>query len=134
MDRTLKIVKRYHQSPLLSTQMLQHTFLHLPHVSSRKEKDLWQRGIFTWDDYSKTTCRQLSLFEEFPRKDALAESRKALKAEDLAFFARSLHPHEYYRLAASFPEDVMFLVAEEFVYSVHSCICFYGYLNRFMNS
>lgn len=92
--------------------MLQHTFLHLPHVSSRKEKDLWQRGIFTWDDYSKTTCRQLSLFEEFPRKDALAESRKALNAEDLAFFARSIHPHEYYRLAASFPEDVMFLDIE----------------------
>lgn len=92
--------------------MIQHTFLHLPHISTKKEEDLWQRGILTWNDYGKNTCRQLSLFEEFSQKDELAESRKALNAEDLAFFARNMHPHEYYRLAASFPEDVMFLDIE----------------------
>ena len=30
--------------------MIDHTFLHLPHIGPRTEIDLWRRGILTWDD------------------------------------------------------------------------------------
>jgi uncharacterized protein YprB with RNaseH-like and TPR domain len=30
--------------------MIEHTFLHLPHIGPRTEIDLWRRGILTWDD------------------------------------------------------------------------------------
>lgn len=92
--------------------MLYNTFIHLQHVSHRKEKELWSRGILTWDDYSKNLHKQLSFFGEQHQDDILTESRKAFDAEDIDFFARNMHQHEYYRIATSFPDSVMFLDIE----------------------
>src|SRR2546430_1825522 len=30
--------------------VLNHTFLHLPHIGPRREMDLWLRGIVSWED------------------------------------------------------------------------------------
>lgn len=92
--------------------MLHNTFIHLQHISYKKEKELWNRGILTWNDYSKNIHKQLSLLGEHHQKDIFTESRKAWYAEDISFFAKNMHPHEYYRIATSFPDDVMFLDIE----------------------
>lgn len=92
--------------------MLKNTFIHLPQISRNKEKELWNKGILNWDDYVKKYPRQLNLFGEEYKNDEFTESKKAFDAGDTEFFARRIHPHEYYRIAASFPDDVMFLDIE----------------------
>lgn len=95
--------------------MLQSTFIHLPGIGFHREKLLWKSGILTWDDLTRTYLSQSSLF---PRAsdDALArsieESRAALEAGRLEYFAEKLPPSEHYRIALHAPRDTLFLDIE----------------------
>ena len=69
----------------------------------------------TWEDFESRQGPQLSLFsshDEGSDLSALADSRKALLAEDADFFARCLPKHEHYRIALSFPAKTLFLDIE----------------------
>ena len=70
--------------------MLENTFIHLPNFGPRRERRLWEYGIFDWDDflerfsssqYHRASCSRL------------ASSKYALKAADADFFASAL-PHD----------------------------------------
>lgn len=92
--------------------MLRNTFVHIKGVSTKAEQQLWKKGILTWEDYSRRAHLQLSLFDNAGLDDRLAPSRKALATGNIAYFIAHLPPHEYYRIAASFPDDVLFLDIE----------------------
>ena len=71
--------------------MLKSTFLHLPGFGKKTERNLWERGITSWDLYLKTLPRQPSLFQEIPgQKNILSNSIKAYEEKDIAYFAKSL--------------------------------------------
>lgn len=92
--------------------MIQNTFLHLKNVNIRTEKELWKHGVLTWEDYAAHRPHQLSLFEDCSYPPGIQESMLALADEDISYFAERLHPHEFYRLALTFPNDVLFLDIE----------------------
>lgn len=96
--------------------MLIHTFQHLRGITQKKEQDFWRSGITSWDEFDRSHVKQqLTLFAHEETEDLnspLSSSRRALVQEDAAFFASGLAPHEYFRIAATFPEKTLFLDIE----------------------
>ena len=92
--------------------MLKNTFVHIRGVNTKAERQLWRKGVLTWEDYGRCVQTQLSLFDDAAPDERLAASMKALAAGNVAYFKERLHPHEYYRIAAYFPDDVLFLDIE----------------------
>lgn len=95
--------------------MLIHTFQHLWGITPKKEYAFWQSGVISWKEYEKSFPSQYSLFSDdtsSPPDSPLYLSQKALAGEDVDFFANNLPNHEFYRIAASFPEKTLFLDIE----------------------
>lgn len=92
--------------------MLIHTFQHIRGITSKKEQDFWRSGITSWDKFDITQVKQLALFAHDISDTPLLNSRNALANEDIAFFTGGLPPHEYYRIASSFPDKTLFLDIE----------------------
>ena len=98
----------------LSPRPLEHTFIHLPRIGSRTEQRLWGDGILTWADLEEARRQPVDLFGH--RRDdclvAIEASREALANGDADYFAARLPSREHYRIAATFPEDTVFLDIE----------------------
>jgi uncharacterized protein YprB with RNaseH-like and TPR domain/predicted nuclease with RNAse H fold/dephospho-CoA kinase len=94
--------------------MLENTFRHLSGYGVLKERRLWAQGIRDWDSYQVRAQSQLSLFSHVSTsiRSELEDSRRALAAGDAGFFASRLPKAEHYRIALSFPQDVLFLDIE----------------------
>ncbi|MDP9316478.1 MAG: DUF429 domain-containing protein [Chloroflexota bacterium] len=95
--------------------MILSTFQHLPGIGQKTERTLWESGVVFWHDWKSLSHKQLSIFaDQLPELEnqVLAESRRALVAEDAAFFAERLRRSEHYRIALSFPSKVLFLDIE----------------------
>jgi uncharacterized protein YprB with RNaseH-like and TPR domain len=79
--------------------MLRHTFLHVPGVGEKRERDLWSRGFTDWDAFRGGhpvgAWRELIL-------EHLEEDRAA----------RALPSRESWRLAGEFPGRTLFLDIE----------------------
>ncbi len=92
--------------------MLKYTFRHIPGYGEIKEVDLWKSGVLTWQEFLSRNQVQLNIFESTPLGTLLHESFEAYEKRDADFFAKTLAASEFYRVALSFPEDVMFLDIE----------------------
>lgn len=88
---------------------IKSTFLHLTSIGSKTEKELWQKGILTWEDYIRIHENNLFYNEKASK---FTESLQAIDEKNIEYFANKLPKSEYYRLALSFPEEVMFLDIE----------------------
>jgi len=89
---------------------IKSTFIHLNKVGNKTEKELWTKKIFTWDAYQSQIENTNLFFDRTISK--LSESFQALENNDVDFFANTLPKKEYFRLALSFPQDVIFLDIE----------------------
>ncbi|MGK7894869.1 MAG: ribonuclease H-like domain-containing protein [Xenococcus sp. (in: cyanobacteria)] len=93
--------------------MLVSTFQHLKGIGKIKEKQLWNSGIISWQDFEDQNEIQLSIFAKDREIDnILYESKKAFQEKKVSFFADNLKSQEYYRIAFSFPKDTIFLDIE----------------------
>lgn len=96
--------------------MLQNTFLHFKGIGFRKELDLWQAGIYSWEDWQTIRDRvQPGLFKDLTSgssDNGLALFRGALADNDADFFAERIPRSEYYRIALTFPKRTLFLDIE----------------------
>jgi uncharacterized protein YprB with RNaseH-like and TPR domain len=90
--------------------MLEHTFLHVQGIGEKTERNLWQRGILTWQDY---LARGEGIF---PRgrdrlvRDQIEDSIR--HREDPLFFRDRLPPSEHWRLYETFRDRTAFLDIE----------------------
>ena len=85
--------------------MLKSTFLHLQGIGKKRERELWQQGITTWE-------QQLPLFDSSESDHILLDSFNALEAGDSSYFSNRLSPADYYRIALTYPEETLFLDIE----------------------
>lgn len=89
---------------------IKSTFIHLKKIGLKTERLLWEKNILSWSDY-QTNIEKKDLFFDFS-SSKLVDSHKAYDLGDIDFFAENLPRNEYYRLALSFPKDVIFLDIE----------------------
>ena len=93
--------------------MIHNTFQLVPGVGPWREKDLWARGIATWDDFPAAGAG--AAISE--RVDALArlkieEAREALANRDLVKLAALIRPREHWRLYREFQNETAFFDIE----------------------
>jgi len=93
-------------------RMLKNTFQHIAGFGALKEMGLWKSGVQTWEEYDASMIFQHEMFESGNVNGLLIDSFEAYERKDSDFFAKTLAPKEFYRIALSFPEDVMFLDIE----------------------
>jgi uncharacterized protein len=93
--------------------MLRHTFQHIPGLGERRERALWRRGIYTWDDL--LAAPQRTGLPAIVLRDAQAIielSEEALRQGNIYFFAQLLPVREHWRLYGAFPHMTAYLDIE----------------------
>lgn len=104
-----------------SGPVLRCSFQHLPGISASRESKLRSAGLRDWNDLLEGDTTQLDLFRRHGSelRSAVEASEKALARRDVEFFRQRLPRREYYRIAASFPEQCVFLDIESTGLSQH---------------
>ncbi|HET9451238.1 MAG TPA: ribonuclease H-like domain-containing protein [Aggregicoccus sp.] len=89
--------------------MLRRTFQHIPGVGPWREKDLWARGIRSWDDFPEAgPTVVISRKGDVAARERIAQAREALDRRDLAALAQLLPPREHWRLYPEFADSAVF--------------------------
>ncbi|QAT85611.1 hypothetical protein EJ065_4051 [Corallococcus coralloides] len=91
--------------------MLLHTFQLIPGVGPWREKDLWSKGIRTWDDFPDGGI-VISRKADTAARERIAEARAALARRDLKDLARLVPPREHWRLFPEFQDDAVYFDIE----------------------
>lgn len=94
--------------------MLEQTFLHIPGVGRRTERELWADGIRCWDDADRFEKRFGRVGVRLQQKldDYIPRSREAVKRKDARFFERLCSLGEAWRLFPEFSDDCVYLDIE----------------------
>ncbi|MBJ6765539.1 ribonuclease H-like domain-containing protein [Myxococcaceae bacterium JPH2] len=93
--------------------MLQRTFQHIPGVGPWREKDLWSRGIRTWDDFPEAgTGIAISRKSDDVARARIAQAREALARRDLHALAQLLPSREHWRLYPEFAQEAVYFDIE----------------------
>ncbi|WNG27010.1 hypothetical protein F0U62_25585 [Cystobacter fuscus] len=91
--------------------MVRRTFQLIPGVGPWKEKDLWARGIHTWEDFPESGVVLGQKVDGLARQ-RLAMAREALAHGNLATLAAMIPPREHWRLYPEFARDALYFDIE----------------------
>ncbi|HEV7968654.1 MAG TPA: ribonuclease H-like domain-containing protein [Candidatus Acidoferrales bacterium] len=94
--------------------MLQQTFIHIPGIGKKTERQLWKRGIRSWDDADKFEKRFGAGGARLHQKLDLyiPRSREAVRRKDAAFFERLSTLGEAWRVFPEFADECVYLDIE----------------------
>jgi uncharacterized protein YprB with RNaseH-like and TPR domain/predicted nuclease with RNAse H fold len=93
--------------------MIKSTFIFIPGIGEITEKNLWRKGILTWDHLKE--CSYVSRQNKLQRRiieDYLRKATKALYERDVSFFAKYLPQKEQWRISKEFWDQTLFLDIE----------------------
>jgi uncharacterized protein YprB with RNaseH-like and TPR domain/predicted nuclease with RNAse H fold len=90
--------------------VLRHSFLHIPGIGRRTERDLWEAGILSWEDYARPAPVGAALRRRL--ETYVPRSIEALRRKDAGFFARLSAWGEAWRLYPEFASESVFLDIE----------------------
>jgi uncharacterized protein YprB with RNaseH-like and TPR domain len=95
-------------------EFLPRTFQLTAGVGPWREKDLWARGLSTWDEFEDAARRGVVMSARLDREllEAVEQGRQALAAGDLPALAKLVSPREHWRLYGHFPEAAAFFDIE----------------------
>ena len=85
--------------------MLKSTFRHFRGIGVKSERNFWLNGIVDWRQYNTVSKKNNNVIE-------INESIKAYKERNIQYFANQLVPADYWRIAVSFPQRIIFLDIE----------------------
>jgi len=90
--------------------MLQESFVMLPGVRYRTENKLWNQGLSSWDEFlSSSKVKGISTARKETYDWKLQESKKQLKENNAAFFAKELRFTDQWRLYDEFKDEAVYL-------------------------
>ncbi|MFN0061756.1 MAG: ribonuclease H-like domain-containing protein [Myxococcaceae bacterium] len=92
--------------------MLTRTFQLVPGIGPWREKDLWARGIGTWNDFLDQRDIVVSSKVDIRARERLAAAQTAFSANDLASLARMIPQREHWRLYSPFAAQTVFFDIE----------------------
>lgn len=94
--------------------MLQHTFIHIPGIGKRKERELWARGICTWRDALEATQSAPNTLGACGKKlaEQLPSAVQAVQNLDTTYFERLGRLGESWRMYSEFADHCVFLDIE----------------------
>ena len=93
--------------------MLPHTFMHLPGIGPATERELWDSGVLTWDDFLGTSILPGRAYSQQTRLNSiLAECGQRYRDVDSGYFVRTIPLRESWRMYADFRANAAFLDIE----------------------
>lgn len=93
--------------------MIRRTFQHIPGVGPWREKDLWARGISTWDDFPLAGGGVgISSKVDEAARNRIATAKNALQTRDLGQLSKLLPSREHWRLYPEFSQDAVYFDIE----------------------
>ena len=93
--------------------MLPHTFIHLPGIGPATERELWDSGVLTWDDFLGTSILPGRAYSQQTRLNSiLAECGQRYRDVDSGYFVRTIPLRESWRMYADFRANAAFLDIE----------------------
>ena len=94
--------------------MLRQTFIHIPGIGRRTERELWEHGIQSWDDADRFEKRFGFAGPRLQKKldDYIPLSRAAIKSHNAAFFHRLSVMGEAWRIFPEFADECVYLDIE----------------------
>ena len=94
--------------------MLEQTFIHIPGIGQKTERELWQLGIRSWDDFAGFFTPPFPISAALRRRleAHIPQSIEAVQRGDAAFFARLSSLGEAWRLFPQFASQCVFLDIE----------------------
>jgi hypothetical protein len=94
--------------------MLEQTFIHIPGVGPKTERELWQSGIRSWEDFTAILRPSAPMSPGLRRRleDYIPQSIEAVKNRDAGFFTRLSALGEAWRLFPEFASQCVFLDIE----------------------
>ena len=93
--------------------MLPHTFIHLPGIGPVTERELWDSGILTWDEFLDASGLPTRAHSQQTRlKSILVECRQRFLDMDSSYFAHAIPHRESWRMYADFRANAAFLDIE----------------------
>ena len=94
--------------------MLDQTFIHIPGIGRRTERELWQAGVTSWDDFAEFFTRPAAIGAGLRRRleTHIPLSIEAVRKKDAAFFSRLARLGEAWRLYPEFANECVFLDIE----------------------
>ncbi len=112
--------------------MLTHTFIHLPGIGYATERELWNTGVLTWDDFLATSILPGRAYSRRTRLNSiLTECRQRFSVMDSGYFDRVLPNREMWRMYPDFRANAAFLDIETTGMSLErSIITLVGILDR----
>ncbi len=92
--------------------MLRHTLCHIPGIGPRTERNLWHRGIESWDDIlNGAAIKSKRVSMEFVKR-RIEESIQHLENRHPLYFYKGLPPSERWRIFADFRDSAAYLDIE----------------------
>lgn len=92
--------------------MLQNSFCHIKGITVDAEKELWENGILSWDDFESSQALPLTPARVKKIRAALPESRKRLADGDVRFFADGFPNNRLWRAFPHFRDKTVYLDIE----------------------
>lgn len=93
--------------------MLQNTFCHLPGIGFRTERQLWDRGVHSWDVFqAESTPLPFGKARTVALRKDLGHSLAHLRENDARFFAERLPSDLHWRLFRDFRHSTAYLDIE----------------------
>ena len=94
--------------------LLYSSLIQVDGITPKKEEDYWNKGIFTLGDLSDTLDQQLSLFgnSQIEKINSIIEEADRPIKKIINIFEQKSGKKDFYRVAYSIPEDVVFLDIE----------------------
>ena len=94
--------------------MLDQTFIHIPGIGRRTEKELWRAGVTSWDDFADFFTRPAAISAGLRRRleTYIPQSIDAVQRRDASFFSRLSALGEAWRLFPEFQAECVFLDIE----------------------
>lgn len=98
----------------MAADFLRRTFQLSKGVGPWRERDLWARGLATWEDFERAAAHDAVMSARLDQETRakIGEARAALAANDLAALAQLVPPKEHWRLYAHFPRRAAFFDIE----------------------
>ena len=90
--------------------MLEQTFIHIPGVGPKTERELWQSGIRSWEDFTAILRPSAPMSPGLRRRleDYIPQSIEAVKNRDAGFFTRLSALGEAWRLFPEFASCLLY--------------------------
>ncbi|MDG6225615.1 MAG: ribonuclease H-like domain-containing protein [Candidatus Thermoplasmatota archaeon] len=93
--------------------MLRKSFIFIPGIGYRTERELWKNDIITWDDFLKRDRAPMISKDKKCRCDSiLTEASNRLGSGDLGYFSRLFKQGESWRLFSTFGSRARYLDIE----------------------